>query len=361
MLSAHSQKNSPFSHPSSFDYSQFDQVSFQKTCSDCEIVNEIIILAKSPEPNLKKLLMSELGSLKKSHCKTYKKFNLKFYKLLKHSNLHLTSKQKFILKLNYLLLFLNYQNNMPQNTHHLKKLYAVSKSGRRMYFNDIIDSGGSKNVYLAKYNSKKYVLKWVTSDHRTITEEIDILLKLYNMNVPLYKFYTNYTFWNKPILCMEYLKPLNGKENEFKVGICILKILKKLHTFGIHNDIKIDNIMKNNKNIYLIDYGGVTTERKKHGFLRRCWTNKWSSQPKARNQLTTAKNDFLELGFTMYGLQLLRKGISLTSQNIKNVKNKYIQRYMSKVNRIDEKQINKNIYSVLIKLLYNFSKSRKSL
>lgn len=107
---------------------------------------------------------------------------------------------------------------------------------------------------------------------------------------------------------MEELDPLDAKDDPYQVGIAILIQLQYLHQFAVHSGIKPDNIMKRYRSstdlsYFLIDFGGTTTERLGYGYRRWLHSPEWTSQNRhVKNQITTPKNDFLELGFTMKSL-----------------------------------------------------------
>lgn len=139
------------------------------------------------------------------------------------------------------------------------------------------------------------------------------------------------------------------------MGIQILNQLKIAHQICIHNDIKPDNIMKRGEIIceyFLIDWGGATTKKLGYGYERRVWSPKWTSQPMNQpEQLTTAVNDFIELGFTMQAIQNIRKGLP-NKQNLfqYNFKGK-IKTYMQRINSINRKNIVARDYDDLISIL----------
>lgn len=239
-----------------------------------------------------------------------------------------------------------------------KKLYALDKKDNRLYLVKNLALQSDQNVFLCfdKNNDKYYVIKWLSHNYKkTIQYEIDMIQKMVEHGASLYKFQTSVKFWGLPVLCMEYLKPLSINENKYKVGIHILKLLKVLHKFGVHNGLKIDNIMKSDKRIYLIDYGDITATKLKHGYHRKCYVKNYASQQSRSSShvVTTPKNDFIELGYVMNALDLRRNGHNQTRKLIIDTdSNLDILPYMSAVNAIDDYNISANIHDVLIKILY---------
>ena len=107
---------------------------------------------------------------------------------------------------------------------------------------------------------------------------------------------------------MEKLQKLNSSDDPYMVGAHVIRQLQFLHTFGVHCDIKPGNIMKKGSLYYLIDYGGVAKEKMGGGYRRWIWTPKWTSQRShQKQQVCTAYNDFVELGFTMRHIQIWKK------------------------------------------------------
>lgn len=174
----------------------------------------------------------------------------------------------------------------------------------------IIKSGDHVRVMEGELEGYPVVVKWYNSKKRDVTYEIGIYQRLRDMRCPLLPWFsTNYRFMEHPILVMEKLSPLDHTDNEHQLGIQVLEQLRYIHRFGVHCDIKPHNIMKRtSENLYfLIDHGGVTTERLSYGYRRWLWSPAWTSQRShAVNQITTYKNDLIELGYTMKAIQNLR-------------------------------------------------------
>lgn len=147
------------------------------------------------------------------------------------------------------------------------------------------------------------VVKWYKSEKHDISFECAIYRKLNQLGCPLPFFSTKFKFWNEPVLVIEKLRPIDTDDDPCDIGIHVLYQLFFLHKFGVHCDIKPQNIMKKYKNgpqYFLIDFGGVATESLGNGFRRWLWSPKWTSQkPHQKDQVVFPIHDLIELGFTM--------------------------------------------------------------
>ncbi|AHH01974.1 hypothetical protein pv_408 [Pithovirus sibericum] len=204
------------------------------------------------------------------------------------------------------------------------------------------------------HRGRALVAKWYRSGSRSADYEIQVYRKLKHLGCPLPYFSKSYRFWNDPVLVMEKLDELGPDEDYYQMGREVLDQLRYLHSFAIHNDIKIGNVMKKvsrgETTYYLIDYGGVAQERLEHGFRRWIWSKHWTSQkPHKSEQVTTAKHDLIELGYTMNGLRNLKKGRKDADARA-NFKGK-IRRYMDRVRVVDPENIRSRDYEDLIEIL----------
>lgn len=196
------------------------------------------------------------------------------------------------------------------------------------------------------------VLKWYKSGSRDTSFEVEQYAKLRGLNCPLPWFSSTYEFWGSPVLVIEKLESLGPEDDEFKVGIEVIKQLLYVHQIGIHNDIKPGNVMKRMENgkakYFIIDYGGVATKRLGHGYQRWIWSPKWTCQdPHEERQITTPKHDFIELGYTMKTLQNWTTKDTAIRENFSGK----LLKYMNCVNVMDERNITKQDYKNLITIL----------
>ena len=139
-------------------------------------------------------------------------------------------------------------------------------------------------------------------------------------------FSTSYYIWGCPVLVMAPLLSLDTDDDEYEMAVQVILQLRRLHRFGVHCDLKPGNIMKRVKRsasgtrirYLVIDFGGASVERYgrgNHGYRRWVWSPKWTSQPRrsengGREVIATAKNDLIELVYTMKTLQNERTGTS---------------------------------------------------
>lgn len=203
-------------------------------------------------------------------------------------------------------------------------------------------------------NEDPVVMKWYQSQNRNTEFEISIYQRLRRNNCITPWFSSSYKFWDFPVLVMEKLTPLDKDDDPYQVGVAVMQQLRYIHDFGIHNDIKPGNIMKRmvdgNPTYLIIDHGGVTTERLGYGYRRWIWSPKWTSQtPHTRNQVTTPKNDFIELGFTMKTLQ----NMTTKEKEIRSGFKGRLSAFMDRVHKVDKKHIKESDYDDLIYILKN--------
>jgi serine/threonine protein kinase len=226
----------------------------------------------------------------------------------------------------------------------------------------ILKEGKHAKVFEAKDKSgETKVVKYYNSEKRDTCFEIGVYDKLKEMGMKLPWFNSNFYFWNSKILVLEKLTKLNSKEDEFDLAIQLIKQLKILHSFGVHSDIKPDNIMKKRNyktkktTYYLIDFGGISYEKFQHGYRRWIWSPKWTCQTShQKNQVTTMKHDFIELGYTMKHIQTLKKYKDKKSQKKVPMRSGFdgkLGKYMDYINEIDEKKIPEDIHDQLIKFI----------
>ena len=169
------------------------------------------------------------------------------------------------------------------------------------------------------------IVKASDYDNR-IEYEIQIYCKLRQLKCPIPWFSSSFYLWDRSVLVLESLTLLSDIDDPCQIGQDILQQLKYLHKFGVHNNIKPNNIgvhLQNNKrNYFLLNYEGTATETLKYGYRRRVWPAHNSSQlPQCGNQVTTAKNDFLELGYTLRTMIQTSQQSEIISQYIVYVEN----------------------------------------
>jgi hypothetical protein len=188
------------------------------------------------------------------------------------------------------------------------------------------------------FTSSSLVVKWFRNQDMDVTFEMGLYTRLRLLGCPLPYFSCSYRFWKDKVLLMEKLESLDEEDDPYQIGICVLEQLSYLHTFAVHSDIKPNNIMRKGKKYYLIDFGGVALKRLDYGYKRWNWSEKWTSQKMhVKNQITTAKNDLIELGYSLNYLAQRRSPMFENTQR-KDPRSGFqgkIAEYMNEVRRLD--------------------------
>jgi len=205
-----------------------------------------------------------------------------------------------------------------------------------------------KNIFilngtLFKSGNKKFdIIVKMNKNKGYVEREIEIYNFLRSNNVPLLWFSTSFKLIKENILVMEKLYSVVESGAEPKdIAIDIIDQLSHIHKFGIHSDIKPDNIMGrkhenkvfvkssgNDYNYLLIDFGGMSMTKHEDGYLRICHTGKFTSQKPINNILSYPKNDLIELGYTLSYLYWKKSGVNEKFMNFKTNFPPYIQHYM---------------------------------
>jgi len=208
-------------------------------------------------------------------------------------------------KINDYSIYLTYNTRHFLILHYgLMYCYSMNNDDR-IKFDSILCVKSYAVLLNGVYNGKPVVVKYYLSNDRTIKYEINIYNKLKNLGCPLLPWFSDeFMVLNERVLVLERLDPLDKDEDIYAVGKDVIDQLAYLHTFGIHCDIKPDNIMKKvidgEMRYLLIDYGGVAIKREENGYRRWIWTRKYTSQCNSKNNhVTFPKNDFLELLYTL--------------------------------------------------------------
>ena len=237
-----------------------------------------------------------------------------------------------------------------------KQVYCYGEDGSKIKLNKIMKVGKHAVVCEGKFKETPVIIKWYQSVKRNITFETNIYQQLHDRGCITPDFSSKYQFWGTPVLILEKLLQLDSTDNEYQLGIQIIKQLRYLHKLGVHCDIKPQNIMKkvvNNKVKYLlIDFGGVATEPLSYGYRRWLWSPKWTSQPPHRkNQIVSFKHDFIELGYTLKAVQNWRKNKTEEDGEFKSGYKSKLKRYMNRVDQINQQSIKDDDYNDLIHIL----------
>lgn len=190
----------------------------------------------------------------------------------------------------------------------IKMFRCVSPDGAYIDFQSVLTSNSKSVIVLGLLNGIEVVVKWYKGDKRDCSYEAKIYEDLKEIGCSLPWFCTKFKFLNCQVIAIEKLEKLTVNDEEFEIGAAVLDQLKYIHKIGVHCDIKPLNIMKRvhkgKTTYFLIDFGGLTTQKSGHGYKRWLWSPKWCSQKShTKDQITTAKNDFIELGYTMKAIQ----------------------------------------------------------
>ncbi len=239
---------------------------------------------------------------------------------------------------------------------HIRSVFAYSPDGNKIQMKSILDRKTHAILMIGKYQANDeahrtdVVIKLYKSSKRDTEYEIELYKKLKKTGCDMPWFLDGYKILNVPVLVMEKLDSVSCDDDEFRLAIDILKQLRYLHKFAIHNDIKPGNIMKRGEKFLLIDHGGDAIERLKYGYRRRVWSPKFTCQKKSEpDQVTTPVHDFIELGYTMKYLQNERNN-NLKASCQDNFTGK-LKKYMNQVDKINLKNVTSEDYDILIKIL----------
>lgn len=216
------------------------------------------------------------------------------------------------------------------------KFYDVVKAfdprGNYVTLSKVISKGDRVRLVeglLQVADGAKYpvIVKWYKAENRDTTYEINVYREMRRRGATIPWISSGFIVHTSRVLIMEPLLPLTAEDNEFEMAAEVLEQLRVLNRFAIHNDLKPGNIMKRNPKgklptdeitiqqagkdakYLVIDYGGVATKRLGYGYRRWCRSPRWSSEPMGvHDQITTARADFIELGYTMKTMQCWRSG-----------------------------------------------------
>jgi hypothetical protein len=208
----------------------------------------------------------------------------------------------------------------------------------------------AKDIFDIKHRDE-LVIKWYQSEKRDVTFESSIYKNLSESGCPLPYFSTSFMYWNQPVLVIEKLEEIGFEDDERLIGVHVIFQLFYVHKLGVHCDIKPQNIMKKNTKgkvqYYLIDFGGLATERYQGGYRRWLWSPKWTSQkPHKKNQIVYPKHDFIELAFTLNYIKT--RGSDDFKSKFKGRMLRFVK-YLKTMNNIPEPEDYSNLIEILIK------------
>lgn len=253
------------------------------------------------------------------------------------SKKELTSKEERLLKNVNALLDKDIKSILTSNK--IKMFRCVSEDGPYIDFQKVLCANSKSVLISGLMNGIEVVVKWYKGDKRDCSYEANLYEKLKELGCNLPWFCTKFKFLNHQVLALEKLEKLDIHDEEFNIGIAVLDQLIYIHKIGVHCDIKPLNIMKRvhkgKTTYFLIDFGGLTTKKLDYGYSRWLWSPKWCSQKShVKKQITTAKNDFIELGYTMKAIQNW-KIYNGKDGEYKTGFTGRLAKYMQRVNKID--------------------------
>lgn len=310
--------------------------------------------------NLPRPLKNQLNDLIDIYSNN-EKVKTTFYDLLnefdkKHPDITNTIKRKLF----KYSIFKSFSTKEILESRHYNSLYCYSDDHEIITFNKLIKSGKHCVVLEGRLSNSPVIVKWYQSNKRDCTYESNIYKRLNDDGCDTPWFSSKFKFWNSPVLVLEKLHSLNQYDDEYKLGIHIIRQLKFLHKFGIHSDIKPQNIMKRisksssgkeTVKYLLIDFGGVALDPLDYGYRRWIWSPKWTCQPMhKKNQIVTPKHDFLELAFTIKCIQNWRHSRGKTDGNCKEGFKGRLKKYFDHIMSLDHKSISDSSYSSIISI-----------
>lgn len=272
--------------------------------------------------------------------------------LRKKSNL--TANERRILKNADELMNVSIRNVLASDK--ITMFRCVAAEGPYIDLKKVICTNSKSQIIEGVMNNIPIIVKWYKGSRYDCSYESELYDKLKADGCPLPWFSTKFKFLNNKVLAVEKLENLTIDDDAIKIGKAVLMQLKHIHKIGVHCDIKPLNIMKRvykgNVTYFLIDFGGLTTKPLEYGYSRFLWSQKWTSQKShTKKQVTTAKNDFIELGYTMKAIQNW-KFMNGKDGEYKTGFTGRLLEYMNRVNKIDPKNINiDKIHNELINIL----------
>lgn len=124
-----------------------------------------------------------------------------------------------------------------------------------------IGQGSSGTIYKVNYNESEYAMKKVNyKNFITNINEIEIMSRIIHPNIIslrvfIFRNNTIYMFFELAEMNLHHVKILTN-ELKNKYILQLISVIKYLHDHEIyHGDIKPENILIKNKNIYLTDFG----------------------------------------------------------------------------------------------------------
>lgn len=258
------------------------------------------------------------------------------------------------------------------------KYYAENRKGDRLYFINSLGICSDQNVYKAYLVRKKD--KIPTEEFLNSVKDTDENIRVVkwtiheNMENGIWDMYlerglpdpgidTSFRYLGYECTVLKLLKNIeyNDPNVYIDLGVQILAILKDFHDFGCHSDIKPDNILKSltGNRYYLIDMGGVSTEKRGKGYFRACYSPRYTCQESDNRtrggEIIFGLHDLVELGFSISIIYCKCNNIAIDKTTYRYIiVDSPVWKYMNEVEKLDKENIKKKDYDKLIKLLESF-------
>lgn len=255
-----------------------------------------------------------------------------------------------------------------------KNYYAINSSGERLYLVKFIGISDDQYIFSCydaeRENISESFIRKLRNDKNFLSsnrckiikfrldDKMDNEFEGWNIfksnNLPHPNVRLDYTFWKYRCLVMDPLEKISydDRKTYIKVGVDMLDILSVFHNFGCHSDIKPDNIMKKNNHYYLIDMGGITTNRLEYGFRRKIWSPNYTCQERKSGVITTAKHDLIELAYTLNIIYRRCHNITCKKKDYrKMVEKTKVSLFYRYITKIDKENISPQIYEDLKRIL----------
>lgn len=181
------------------------------------------------------------------------------------------------------------------------------KTGERLEWVRSLAIQADQNVYLVKDNKNtSWVVKWEGGGTETEMKEEKHYNTIERLGGTVPERLKGYYVLGISVLVLEYLEALDITDNPIEVGRQLIgNQLKYIHVFGLHNDLKPDNIRKRRggdpPTYFIIDMDLDTTPMPGGTFRRNHWTPFYHSQPFVPLDISygSYRADFIELGSVM--------------------------------------------------------------
>lgn len=180
------------------------------------------------------------------------------------------------------------------------------KTGKRLMWNRSLAIQADQNVYLVTDDAdERWVLKWEGDGSTQEMLEERHYTNIDRLGGVTPRRIKGFYVLGISVLVLEYLEALDITDNPLEVGRQLIATqLKYIHVFGLHNDLKPDNIRKRRGDppvYFIIDMDLDTSLMPGGTFKRNHWTPFYQSQPMFPFKFSygSYRADLIELGSVM--------------------------------------------------------------